>query len=97
MKTPAVVLLSVGISLMAFNPLRAATIHVDSDKGDDLRDGTAAEPKATIGAAMEVAAAGDRILVAPGEYAESINVTLSRIVLAATRPGPIAAASHVPR
>ncbi len=89
MKTPAVVLLSVGISLMGFSPLRAATIHVDSDKGDDLRDGTAAEPKATIGAAMAVAAAGDRILVAPGEYAESITVTLSRIVLAATRPGRV--------
>ena len=89
MKTPAVVLLSVGISLMAFSPLRAATIHVDSDKGDDLRDGTAAEPKATIGAAIAVAAAGDRILVAPGEYAESISVTLSRIVLAATRPGRV--------
>ena len=89
MKTPVVVLLSVGISLMAFSPLWAATIHVDSDKGDDLRNGTAAEPKATIGAAMAVAAAGDRILVAPGEYAESINVTLSRIVLAATRPGRV--------
>jgi len=89
MKTAVVVLLSVGISLMAFSPLWAATIHVDSDKGDDLRNGTAAEPKATIGAAMAVAAAGDRILVAPGEYAESINVTLSRIVVAATRPGRV--------
>ena len=51
MRTPGMMLSGV-LLLIAVSPLRAATIHVDSSKGDDRRVGTAAEPKATISAAM---------------------------------------------
>ena len=64
MRTLGVLLLCAGLLLIAAAPLRAATIHVDADKGDDRRDGTAAEPKATIAAALAVAAAQ----AAPVEY-----------------------------
>ena len=89
MRTPSVLLLTAGLLLVAAGPLRAATIHVDSDGGDDRRSGTAAEPKATIGAAMAVAASSDRILVAPGVYAESISITLDRITLSTAKPGRV--------
>ena len=87
LRTPG--MMSGVLLLIAISPLRAATIHVDSSKGDDRRGGTAAEPKATISAAMAVAAPGDRILVAPGVYAESISVTLDRITLSTAKPGQV--------
>jgi len=73
--------------VLAAGPLEAGTIHVDSRHGDDRGNGTAANPKATIGAALRIAASGDSIRIAPGTYDESVTITLDRIVLLCAKPG----------
>ena len=63
-------LLIILLIVIASGPLEAGTIHVDSRQGDDRGNGTAADPKASIAAALAVAVSGDRIRVAyPAENA----------------------------
>lgn len=75
------------VSMIASSPLQAGTIRVDSGEGNDTGKGDAADPKATIGAAIAAAAPGDRILVAAGTYAESVTITLDKLSLVAAKPG----------
>ncbi len=48
------------------------TIHVDVVNGSDAGDGSEGDPLATIGAALDLAMAGDDIAVATGVYAETV-------------------------
>lgn len=73
--------------VIAAGSLEAATIHVDSRQGDDRGNGSEGNPKASIAAALKVAASGDHIRIAPGTYDESVTVTRDRIVLLADKPG----------
>lgn len=81
----AVVIVMGCISLIVGSSVQAGTLHLDAGKGDDIGNGSAANPKATIGAAIAVAAAGDRILVAAGTYAEDVTIT-EELTLAAAKP-----------
>jgi chitodextrinase len=55
------------------------TLYVDAQYGSDINAGTSASPYATIGKAITAAAAnifgGTKIVVNPGVYRESINLT----------------------
>jgi len=75
------------LSMIVPSPLQAGTFHVDSGKGNDTGKGNAAAPKATMTAAIAAATPGDRILVAPGTYAESVTITLDKLRLVAAKPG----------
>lgn len=49
--------------------------YVDVNSGDDANPGSAASPWKTLGHAVSVAAAGERILIQPGVYRESVVLT----------------------
>jgi hypothetical protein len=62
------------------NEIKAKTIHVDCNIGDDSYDGLSEKvyrksgPKRTVNAANQVAVDGDTILVNEGVYRESVNL-----------------------
>jgi hypothetical protein len=53
-------------------PAGAATLHVDDDADADEADGSAGAPFASIALALDLAAPGDEVQVAPGVYAEAV-------------------------
>ena len=71
------------LSVVVASSVQAGTFHVDARKGNDMGNGNAANPKATIGAAIAAAAPGDRILLAAGTFAEDVKITLDRLSVAA--------------
>lgn len=50
------------------------TVHVSIKTGDDANDGSAGRPAQTIQRAVELAAPGDVVLVAPGVYREQVFI-----------------------
>jgi len=53
-------------------PAAAATLHVAADGDDEDGDGSAGAPFASIGFALDLAAPGDVVQVAPGRYEERV-------------------------
>jgi hypothetical protein len=53
-------------------PAAAATLHVDDDADPEEADGSAGAPFASIAVALDLAAPGDEVAVAPGVYAERV-------------------------
>ena len=70
---------------------RGRTLHVDATIGDDARDEAAAAtpetPWRTIGRALAAVRAHDVVLVAPGDYAESLRVAAPYSTIRAAAPG----------
>jgi alpha-L-arabinofuranosidase len=60
------------LPLLAFNSLKANTLHV-AKTGNDANSGTAAAPFLTITKASKTAIAGDVILIHEGTYREYVN------------------------
>ncbi len=62
----------------AFRPLAGGSggreLFVDANTGDDANDGSQAHPVKTIGRALELAHAGDSVVVAAGVYREQVIV-----------------------
>lgn len=72
----AVTTFGVGMQVVALPAMAAQTLYVDAVGGSDANSCTsAAEPCATIGAAVTKASPGDTIEVSAGEYPERVNVT----------------------
>jgi parallel beta-helix repeat protein len=55
----------------------AATYYVDQQKGDDAGPGTQAAPWATIQHAANTMVAGDTVIISPGVYTESVDLSTS--------------------
>jgi formylglycine-generating enzyme required for sulfatase activity len=55
------------------DPVSNVTVYVAKNGSDTTGDGTQAKPFVTIGKAVKAAAAGARILVGPGTYAERVE------------------------
>ena len=53
-------------------PALAATLHVDDDADEKLADGSPGAPFASIAHALDLAAPGDDVQVAPGVYGERV-------------------------
>jgi hypothetical protein len=58
--------------LLAAGAAGAETLYVDARRGSARGDGSEASPLATISAALQRAAAGDEVVVAPGRYREHV-------------------------
>lgn len=59
-----------------------AVLHVNGSNGSDSNEGRSwDDAKATIQAAVDAAAAGDRILIAPGDYVEAVTITKDNLTL----------------
>jgi hypothetical protein len=56
----------------AATPAAAAVLAVDGSEGDDAGDGSVASPLLTLSAALDLAAPGDIVEVAPGRYSERV-------------------------
>ena len=69
-------------------PLPEAVLYVDANDGDDARSrgqaASAATPWRTIGRALRESTPGDVILIAPGLYAEQLDVDVSDLTLRGT-------------
>ena len=75
------------------------TIHVDDATGDDGNPGTQSEPVATISRGLELATAGDTVLVKPGVYYESLSFPQggqegAPLVLEAEGPGVVLSGAY---
>ncbi len=57
-----------------YPPAAGTLVHVATTGDDVAGDGTAATPVRTIGRAVELAVAGDTILVAPGRYTDLVTL-----------------------
>lgn len=75
--------LSLGVTLgvLAAAPARAGDLHVDGANPNCPGSGTAADPFCEVGAAIQVAAPGDRVIVAPGVYVENLDFHGKAIVV----------------
>lgn len=71
MKFPFLLLLTLAFSL---NAHAGRTLHVDPAAGDNSHDAIAA-PVQTIARAVSLAGPGDTVLLSPGTYYESVNLT----------------------
>lgn len=72
-----------------YPPAAGTLVHVATTGDDVTGDGTAAAPLRTIGKAVELAVAGDTILVAPGRYTDLV-------ALVAQHDPPVTLRSAVP-
>jgi hypothetical protein len=75
---PAAVTGSVTTRALAPPDPTTRTLYVDGANGNDAFDGLApGTPKRTLAAAFALAAAGDRVWIAPGRYVQPTRVTLA--------------------
>ncbi len=82
------------LALLLPMTLRAQTTYYVDPLGNDLANGSANDPLATIGAAFDRVVAGDTILVRDGVYNESLvtesdGAALAPITLSAQNPGQV--------
>ena len=86
--------LQAGILILA-TAAHAETLHVSARSGSRNGDGSESRPFATISAALEVAVAGDDVVVAPGRYREHV-VLASGVALRGSGAGTILDATDFP-
>ncbi|MFC1687742.1 right-handed parallel beta-helix repeat-containing protein [Patescibacteria group bacterium] len=67
-----------------FTPYEPMTFHVDEDYSGDLENGSVEYPFNTIQEGVNLAQAGDTVLVQPGTYNEQVAISVSGISLVGT-------------
>ena len=78
----------------AVAPASAADVHVDLAGFDSPGCGTAVDPCRSIQFAADEATAGDRVLIATGNYAENVTVRSSVMLLGAGASSTVVDGGH---